>query len=121
MAREYNQAHLKFMSTSRFNGKTSILHFPKSDDKKGNRCRGTRVQKAPHEIKRCGMGRSFHEDKEKLFQQFLRGVESALPFLIVWVLILSLMAGGAVLQHFGWHKNPVQSSKPAVVSMADRT
>lgn len=69
------------------------------------------------------MGQTYNENqqKQKFIQRLLRGLESALPFLAVWFLIFFLMAGGAVLQHFGYQKPPVESSKPSVVSMGDRT
>jgi hypothetical protein len=59
--------------------------------------------------------------KSRLLRGFLEGFESALPFMIVWVLILFLMASGAAFRHSGMWNQHSQSSKSVTVFQSHKT
>lgn len=50
-------------------------------------------------------------EKRRLSYQWKRTLESALPFLLVWSVILLLMMGAAVLRHNTQVDHPAQSSQ----------
>jgi len=56
-----------------------------------------------------------------LIQVLRKGFEYALPLLVVWIFILALMAGGAVLQQAAIQSHSSQSSKPVLGSMDHKT
>jgi tryptophan-rich sensory protein len=53
--------------------------------------------------------------KNRLLRRFWEGFETAIPFLVVWVLILVLMAGGAAFRHAEKQNQPSQASKAVTV------